>query len=126
MSLKRAIPFRQFFMSDMNPVIRFLILSDVVWEGARGLLGPIFALFIVDFIEGQKPPQESAAAISPMSPIRPIPISSSDQCLYKNSSKFLPSRLRCWPCTEPQSLPYQRRDPKAYIRAPCHMAHLYR
>ncbi len=54
MSLKRAIPFRQFFMSDMNPVIRFLILSDVVWEGARGLLGPIFALFIVDFIEGGK------------------------------------------------------------------------
>lgn len=36
----------------MNPVIRFLIISDVVAMGAAGLLGPIFALFIKDFIIG--------------------------------------------------------------------------
>lgn len=52
MAAKRAIHFRQYLMSDMHPVIRFLILSDVVWQGAYGLLGPIFALFIVDFIQG--------------------------------------------------------------------------
>lgn len=52
MPAKRAIHLRQYLMSDMNPVIRFLILSDTVWQGAFGLLGPIFALFIVDFIQG--------------------------------------------------------------------------
>lgn len=52
MPAKRAIHLRQYLMSDMNPVIRFLIFSDVIWQGAYGLLGPIFALFIVDFIQG--------------------------------------------------------------------------
>jgi MFS family permease len=36
----------------MNPVIRFLIVSDTVIMGAAGLLGPIFALFIEDYIVG--------------------------------------------------------------------------
>lgn len=36
----------------MNPVIRFLIISDTVVVGAAGLLGPIFALFIEDYIVG--------------------------------------------------------------------------
>lgn len=36
----------------MNPVIRFLIISDTVLVGSAGLLGPIFALFIEDFIVG--------------------------------------------------------------------------
>ncbi|MFH1711690.1 MAG: MFS transporter [Patescibacteria group bacterium] len=49
---KRSIPFRRYFLLEMNPVIRFLILSDVVWGSSIGLLGPIFALFIVDFIDG--------------------------------------------------------------------------
>lgn len=35
-----------------NPVIKFLILGDVVFFSAAGLLGPIFSLFVVDFIEG--------------------------------------------------------------------------
>jgi MFS family permease len=35
-----------------NPVIKFLIFGDVVFFSAAGLLGPIFALFVVDFIEG--------------------------------------------------------------------------
>ena len=37
---------------DINPVVRFLIISDTVLVGAAGLLGPIFALFIGDFITG--------------------------------------------------------------------------
>lgn len=35
-----------------NPVIKFLIFGDVIFFSAAGLLGPIFALFVVDFIEG--------------------------------------------------------------------------
>lgn len=41
-----------YFLKDINPVIRFLILSDVVLVGSAGLLGPIFALFVEDFIVG--------------------------------------------------------------------------
>ena len=41
-----------YFLKDINPVIRFLIISDTVIIGAAGLLGPIFALFIEDFIQG--------------------------------------------------------------------------
>jgi len=36
----------------MNPAIRCLILSDVIWRGSVGFIGPIFALFIAGFIEG--------------------------------------------------------------------------
>lgn len=39
-------------LKDMNPVIRFLIISDTVFMGAAGMLGPIFALFIEDYIAG--------------------------------------------------------------------------
>jgi hypothetical protein len=46
------VPFRQYFLLHINFVIRMLILSDVIWGGAIGLLGPIFAIFIVNFIEG--------------------------------------------------------------------------
>ena len=49
---KRAVPFREYFLLNANPVIRFLILSDVIWISGTGLLGPIFALFIVGFIDG--------------------------------------------------------------------------
>jgi len=52
MTTKRSRPLREYFLLDMNTVVRMLILSDVVWGGATGLLGPIFAIFIVDFIEG--------------------------------------------------------------------------
>lgn len=34
----------------MNPVIKFMILSDVVWQSASGLLGPIFALYVAGFV----------------------------------------------------------------------------
>lgn len=40
------------FLRNINPVIKFLIISDTVIIGASGLLGPIFALFIEGFIEG--------------------------------------------------------------------------
>ncbi len=49
---KRSQKLQDYFLKDINPVIRFLILSDVVVIGAAALLGPIFALFIEDFIVG--------------------------------------------------------------------------
>ncbi len=49
---QRSIKIGHFFLKDINPVIRFLIISDTVIMGAAGLLGPIFALFIAGFIEG--------------------------------------------------------------------------
>ena len=52
MTQKRARPFREYLLLDMNMVIRMLILSDIVWNSAVGLLGPIFAIFIVGFVEG--------------------------------------------------------------------------
>jgi MFS family permease len=48
----RSNRLKYYFLQDLNPVIRFLIISDVVLMGAAGLLGPIFALFITDFIQG--------------------------------------------------------------------------
>lgn len=48
----RSNKLKYYFLQDINPVIRFLIISDTVIIGASGLLGPIFALFITDFIKG--------------------------------------------------------------------------
>ena len=48
----RSTKLGHYFLQDINPVIRFLIISDTVLMGALGLLGPIFALFIEDFITG--------------------------------------------------------------------------
>ncbi|PIR76240.1 MAG: hypothetical protein COU32_03145 [Candidatus Magasanikbacteria bacterium CG10_big_fil_rev_8_21_14_0_10_42_10] len=48
----RAINIHHYFLQDINPVVRFLILSDTIVMGSLGLLGPIFALFITDFITG--------------------------------------------------------------------------
>lgn len=50
--LKRSTKINHYFLKDINPVIRFLILSDTILIGAAGLLGPIFALFIEQFIDG--------------------------------------------------------------------------
>lgn len=41
-----------FSLSGINKIIKILILSDVIIIGASGLLGPIFAIFIEDFIVG--------------------------------------------------------------------------
>ncbi len=50
--MKRSTELKHYFLKDINPVIRFLIISDTVLMGAAGLLGPIFALFIEEFIKG--------------------------------------------------------------------------
>jgi MFS family permease len=50
--MPRAAKMNHYFLRDINPVIRFLIISDTVVMGAVGLLGPVFALFIEDFIVG--------------------------------------------------------------------------
>ncbi|HLD81861.1 MAG TPA: MFS transporter [Patescibacteria group bacterium] len=49
---KWAMDIKHYFLKDINPVVRFLVLSDVVILGAGGLLGPIFALFIAEFMVG--------------------------------------------------------------------------
>jgi MFS family permease len=43
---------RNYFLKEINAVIRYLIISDVVITGAAALLAPIFAIFIEDFIQG--------------------------------------------------------------------------
>jgi MFS family permease len=50
--IKRSTNLTHYFLKDINPVIRFLIISDTILIGASGLLGPIFALFIEGFIIG--------------------------------------------------------------------------
>jgi len=49
---QRSIKLEHYFLKDINPVIRFFIISDTVFIGASGLLGPIFALFIENFVRG--------------------------------------------------------------------------
>ena len=49
---KRSTKLKHYFLQDINPVIRFLIISDTVIMGSAGLLGPIFALFIEGYIKG--------------------------------------------------------------------------
>lgn len=49
---KRASSLREYFLLDMNMVIRMMIVSDIILVGAGGLLAPIFAIFILDFIVG--------------------------------------------------------------------------
>lgn len=41
-----------FNLKDINPVIRLFIVSDFFVVGGIGLITPIFALFITDFISG--------------------------------------------------------------------------
>jgi MFS family permease len=48
----RGTKLKHYFLQDINPVIRFLILSDTVLSASVGLLGPIFAIFVTDFIDG--------------------------------------------------------------------------
>jgi MFS family permease len=49
---KYHVPWRDYFLLDVNPVVRFMILSDFVWMGSVGLLVPIFALFVEDSVVG--------------------------------------------------------------------------
>jgi len=50
--VKRSTKLTHYFLKDINPVVRLLIISDTVIVGSMGLLGPIFALFIANFIHG--------------------------------------------------------------------------
>jgi len=43
------------FFGDINGVIRFLIVSDIVFQGACGLFGPLFALYINSHITDTDP-----------------------------------------------------------------------
>ncbi|MFH1253654.1 MAG: MFS transporter [Candidatus Uhrbacteria bacterium] len=44
------VPFREYLLMDANIVVKFLIISDIVLVGARGLLAPIFAIFAIGVI----------------------------------------------------------------------------
>jgi len=60
----RAIGIRHYLLQEINPVIRFLILSDVLIIGAAGMLGPIFAFYIENFVQnGNEQVAGIAAAI---------------------------------------------------------------
>ncbi len=58
---QRATNLKNYFLKEINPVIRFLIVSDTILIGAAGLLGPVFALFIGEFIDGNS---EAVAGIA--------------------------------------------------------------
>ena len=45
---------REFFLHNINPVIRFLVISDVLIVGAAGLFAPVFALFIAESVQGDE------------------------------------------------------------------------
>ena len=49
---KRSVNVRYYFLKEINPIIRFLIISDILIVGAAGMLSPIFAIFVEDFIKG--------------------------------------------------------------------------
>lgn len=40
------------FLNDINPVIKFFIISDTIFVGATSMLTPIFPIFISDYIQG--------------------------------------------------------------------------
>ena len=41
-----------FLLHKINPLIRFLIVSDMLIVGALGMFGPLYALFVEEFIPG--------------------------------------------------------------------------
>lgn len=49
---KRSVPFGDYFLKGFNPVVKFLTISDIAIVGAGGLIAPVFALFIDNFIVG--------------------------------------------------------------------------
>ena len=53
---------KHYLLKNTSPVIRLLVISDAIFAGASGLLGPIFALFIEDYIYGGSPAIAGTAA----------------------------------------------------------------
>lgn len=49
---KRLSSVREYFLLNFNPIIRWLIISDVIFLGSTGLLAPIFSVFVTDFVPG--------------------------------------------------------------------------
>jgi MFS family permease len=49
---KRSINLQSYFLLNINAVVRYLIISDVLIVGASSMLGPVFALFIAKGIQG--------------------------------------------------------------------------
>ena len=49
---KRIVDFKDYFLKHITPAVRYLIVSDILIVGSTGMLGPIFALFIEDNIQG--------------------------------------------------------------------------
>ncbi|MFH1088889.1 MAG: MFS transporter [Candidatus Uhrbacteria bacterium] len=45
-----VVPFREYLLMDANFVVKFLIISDIILVGARGLIAPIFAIFALEVI----------------------------------------------------------------------------
>ena len=41
-----------YLLRGFNPVIRWLIVSDIVLFGSAGILAPIFAVFVTDYVPG--------------------------------------------------------------------------
>lgn len=49
---KRSIGIRYYFLKEINPLIRLLIMADILVVGGTAMLAPIFALFIEGYIKG--------------------------------------------------------------------------
>lgn len=45
-------PFSTYFLGDMSPVIRWLIVSDMICLGAGALFAPLFALYTQEYVIG--------------------------------------------------------------------------
>lgn len=52
MGLEKQKKENYFTLKDINPVVRFLTISDILILSGFGLISPIFAVFIVDTIKG--------------------------------------------------------------------------
>lgn len=52
MNHRRSAPVGDYFLKSFNPVVKILIISDIAIVGGGGLIGPVFALFIENFIVG--------------------------------------------------------------------------
>jgi len=52
MNIEKQKKENYFTLKDINPVVRFLTISDILILSGFGLISPIFAVFIVDIIKG--------------------------------------------------------------------------
>ncbi len=50
--IEQRVPEKYAFLHQMNPVVKFLTISDIMVMGGLGLITPIFAVFITDQVNG--------------------------------------------------------------------------